>query len=72
MEQDNDERPCFCEIGRQKMQDMGMLPLESGFSQDYDPDLNPTILNEFATAAFRFGHTLVQGQFESVTIAVYN
>ena len=54
------------------MQDMGMLPLESGFSQDYDPDLNPTILNEFATAAFRFGHTLVQGQFESVTIAVYN
>jgi hypothetical protein len=27
----------------------------------YDEFANPTIANSFATAAFRFGHTLIQG-----------
>lgn len=53
-------------IGRDKMQELGLLPLEYGFSQDYDDDVNPSILNEFATAAFRFGHTLIQGKSECV------
>ena len=51
-------------IGRAKMQQLGLLPLQHGFSDDYDPHLNPSILNEFSAAAFRFGHSLVQGKHE--------
>ena len=50
-------------IGRQKMQQLGLLPLQDGFSNDYDANLNPAILNEFVTAAFRFGHSMVQGTY---------
>lgn len=51
-------------IGRDKMQSLGMLPLQYGFSDDYDDSVNPSVLNEFATAAFRFGHSLIQGKVE--------
>ncbi|XP_076063495.1 salivary peroxidase/catechol oxidase-like [Oratosquilla oratoria] len=51
-------------VGTQYAQSRRLLPLRRGFSQDYDASVNPSILNEFATVAFRFGHTLVQGMIK--------
>lgn len=48
-------------LGIDLMMEWNMLPLESGYSDDYSDQVNPSIFNEFATAAFRFGHTLIQG-----------
>jgi len=46
-------------IGKNYMTEFEMLPLSSGYSTRYNPGPDPRINNEFAVAAFRFGHTLV-------------
>ena len=51
-------------VGVEYMDELDILPLVEGYSSRYDPTTNPTILNSFATAAFRFGHTLIQGMLE--------
>lgn len=35
-----------------------LKPLRSGYYRNYEPELNATLYNEFAGAAFRFGHSL--------------
>ena len=43
------------------MQEMDLSPAPRGknYKEQYDSSVDPTIQNAFATAAFRFGHTML-------------
>ncbi|XP_022240998.1 chorion peroxidase-like [Limulus polyphemus] len=42
-----------------------LKPLRFTYTR-YNPNNNPTVMNAFATAAYRFGHTLIQNRFNQV------
>ncbi|ODM96552.1 Chorion peroxidase [Orchesella cincta] len=48
-------------IGRKYMEKAGVVPLTKGYYKGYDPKIDASIANAFSSAAFRMGHTLVQG-----------
>ncbi|XP_018321308.1 peroxidase [Agrilus planipennis] len=44
-----------------------VYPGAKGFVNDYDESINPSVLNEHATAAFRYFHTLIAGYLDLLT-----
>ncbi|KAH7636467.1 peroxinectin-like protein 6 [Dermatophagoides farinae] len=53
-------------LGRNVIRHYGLSLQPNGHSLEYDPNLNPSILNEFGTAAYRW-HTLVQKYYHMIT-----
>lgn len=49
-------------IGSETMHRFGLHIRQNGYSNDYNPEVNPAITSEFSTAAQRFGHSVVDGK----------
>ncbi|XP_069975779.1 salivary peroxidase/catechol oxidase isoform X2 [Penaeus vannamei] len=46
-------------LGDGLMREFELYPLTAGYSTAYNPSIDASVANAFATAAYRFGHTLV-------------
>ena len=53
-------------LGRPTMDTYGLTAQTNGYSPSYDETINPSITNEFSAAAFRMGHSLIQGAMQYV------
>jgi len=51
-------------IGEGYMNSRGLTPGRSLYVNTYDTNTDASVANEFATAAYRFGHSLIQGNLE--------
>ncbi|XP_066945856.1 peroxidase-like [Macrobrachium rosenbergii] len=51
-------------LGRNFMETFGLVPRKEGYAPGYREDIDPTVTNAFAAAAFRYGHTLIAGNME--------
>nr|XP_029716187.1 chorion peroxidase-like isoform X1 [Aedes albopictus] len=50
-------------LGSEKVMQFGLLDPVEGYGNSYSPDIPPMTLTESAVAAFRFGHSTVDGFF---------
>ncbi|XKL59210.1 hypothetical protein PGB90_000226 [Kerria lacca] len=50
-------------LGYNNMLKYKLIHNTDGYTYDYDENVNPHILNEFATGAFRLFHSIIQGDF---------
>lgn len=48
-------------LGDLTLEEFDLTLAKDGYSYDYDQRVDPSVTNEFATAAFRFGHSMVDG-----------
>ncbi|XP_044758013.1 peroxidase [Coccinella septempunctata] len=46
-------------LGKDVMQKFGLLLQKDGYWDGYDPNVNPNVIDAFAAAAYRFGHSLL-------------
>ncbi|CAG0883375.1 unnamed protein product [Darwinula stevensoni] len=53
-------------FGKEAYDRMELRPLEQGYYEGYNTSVDPTIGNSFAAAAYRFGHSLIQGLVQMV------
>ncbi|XP_076366536.1 salivary peroxidase/catechol oxidase-like [Tachypleus tridentatus] len=51
-------------LGRKVIAAFDLSLTQSGYSNNYNPSVNPSISNSFSGAAYRYGHTLVQGTLD--------
>ncbi|XP_066595076.1 uncharacterized protein [Prorops nasuta] len=54
-------------LGPEVMKIFDLEVLKKGYYEGYDPEVNPTIANGFSSAAYRFGHSMVQQSFVRYT-----